>query len=378
MRVTVVIAGLAGGGAERLCVNLANAWVAGGRHVTLLTITQGASTSAYPLDSRVERRDVGWPRQPRAEEDTEPILRALEREGCLELAGEAPLMAALRAAVLDTAPDVIVSHMDLTNLRVLAATRGLSIPLVACEHTDPSRVSLGAWQAARERLYRRASAVVASHDATVDWLAARGIASQRIANPLVTPPAARRPSVNGRRLLVSLGRLSPEKRVEMIVRAFARIAGRFPEWDLDIYGDGPLRENIARAIDELALAPRARLRGFTDDPYGVLAGADLYASASCVEGFGNAVWEALACGVPVVAMECGAPLHTLVRDGIDGLTVHGGEGDLSRALAAVMGDEEKRTGFAARASEAAVRFSLEDALRSWDALLGRLVTMVGS
>ena len=372
MHITIVIGGLGGGGGERVCVNLANAWVGGGHRVTLLTITQGTRASVYPLDPRIERRDVGWPRQARADEDTAPILRTLRQEGCGELAGELPLMAALRVSILDTAPDVVVSHMDLTSVRVLAALHDTGIPVIACEHTDPSRVSLGAWQRVREVLYRRAVAVVASHAATTDWLLRRGIAARTIPNPLVPPSGCSR-SRRDRKRIVTLGRLSPEKRPEMLIRAFARITDDLPEWDLEIHGDGPLHDGLAQVIGQLGLGARVSLSGFTNDPYAVLMDADLYVSGSAVEGFGNAIWEAMACGVPVVAMDCGAPVRTLVRDGIDGRIVIGSEHALSVALADVMSDDEARKAMASRAVEARTRFPLESALRKWDVVLNEAV-----
>ncbi len=372
MRITIVIGGLGGGGGERVCVNLANAWVDGGHRVTLLTITQRGRDSVYPIDPRVERSDVGWPRESRANEDTAPILRTLRQEGCGELAGELPLMAALRVAILDTAPNVVVSHMDLTSVRVLAALVDTGIPVIACEHTDPNRVSLGAWQRVREVLYRRAGAVVASHAATTDWLLRRGIAARTIPNPLV-PPAGRSRSRRGRKRIVTLGRLSPEKRPEMLIRAFARVADDLPEWDLEIHGDGPLHDGLAAVIAQLGLAARVSLPGFTNDPYGVLMDADLYVAASTVEGFGNAIWEAMACGVPVVAMDCGAPVRTLVRDGIDGRIVIGSEHALSVALADLMSDDEARNAMAARAAEVLTRFPIESALRKWDVVLNEAV-----
>jgi glycosyltransferase involved in cell wall biosynthesis len=166
---------------------------------------------------------------------------------------------------------------------------------------------------------------------------------------------------------VTLARLSSEKRIDLLVRAFATIANDFPEWDLEIYGVGPLRVSLARLIDELAPG-RVHLCGFTADPYSVLRGADLFASTSFVEGFGNAIWEALACGVPVVAMDCGAPVRSLVRNGIDGMIVRT-RSDLVQALRSLMGDKRVRKALAARAPEVLRRFPAEASLEAWDALL---------
>ena len=158
----------------------------------------------------------------------------------------------------------------------------------------------------------------------------------------------------------------------MLIRAFATIANDFPDWDLDIYGGGPMQEKVAALVNELA-PERVRLRGFVTDTYSVLRSSDLYASTSWVEGFGNAIWEALACGVPVVAMDCGEPVRSLARDGIDSLLVRTDTAPaLADALASLMGDDDRRKRLSARGPEVVARFPIEAALEAWDALLGEV------
>jgi GalNAc-alpha-(1->4)-GalNAc-alpha-(1->3)-diNAcBac-PP-undecaprenol alpha-1,4-N-acetyl-D-galactosaminyltransferase len=377
MRITNVIAGLGGGGAERVCVNLANAWAARGWDVTILTSSQGKATPAYAVDSCVRRRDTGGRQRADPQElnadSLAPMLRGLQGVACFDIIWEMPRLAILRHAILATAPDVVVSHIDFTNVRVLAAMHETGVPVIVCEQTDVSQFSIGSWQNTREALYRRASAVVAPHPAIAAWLAERGARAYAIPNLLHAPPAICLKQTTERRGLVTLMRLSPEKRVDLLVRAFARISGDFPEWDLDIYGDGPLRDSIAELIDELAPG-RIRLRGFNNDPYAILGSADLFVSASWVEGFGNAIWEALACGVPVVAMECGAAVRSLVRHGVDGLIVDGDSPEaLASALASLMGNDTARKALATRTREVLTRFSFESSLEAWDSLLENVI-----
>ena len=91
-----------------------------------------------------------------------------------------------------------------------------------------------------------------------------------------------------------------------------------------------------------------------------------------MEGFGNAIWEALACGVPVVAMDCGAPVRSLLRHGIDGILVETESTTaLANALASLMDDDARRAAMAARAPEVVERYSLESSLAAWEAVLGR-------
>lgn len=373
MRITTVIAGLGGGGAERVCVNLANAWVSGGSDVTILTLSQKTRIPAYPIHSRVRRLDVGWPRWAYPEElntkSLAPLLRGLHGVACFEIIEEMPLLAMLRYAILASTPDVVVAHIDYTNVRVLAAMHETGLPVIACEHTDTSQFTIGEWQSTREALYRRASAVVAPHPTIAHWLMRHGARAYAIPNPLNAPPSICAERTGKQKRLVTLTRLSGEKRVDLLITAFAKIAGDFPEWDLEIYGNGPELPSLVALVDELA-SKRIQLRGFTNTPFAMLAGADLFVSASWVEGFGNAVWEALACGVPVVTMECGAPVRSLVRDGIDGLIVDDDSAEaLASALASLMSNDTARNALAARASEVLTRFSCESSLQAWEALL---------
>ena len=372
MRITLVIGGLTGGGAERVCVNLANAWVARGRQVTILTYARSRVAPAYTIDPKVELRDIGWPRGASYHElnpnSMAPVLRGLERAGCFDLVSEINIIAILRQAIRDTAPDLVVAHIDLTNVRVLAAMLGTNMQVIACEHTDLNQLSMGKWQRVRQALYQQAAAVVAPHATIAEWLKQRGAKAYAIPNPLVPPPLRQVDRCNIRRRVVTLGRLSEEKRPALLVRAFAQIAGDFPEWDLEIYGAGYLHESLARLVEELAPG-RIHLRGFVRDAYAVLNDADLFVSSSWIEGFGNAIWEALACGLPVVAMDGGPAVRSLVRDGVDGLIVTGDVSELASALASLMGDDARRKALAERAPEVLTRYSLESSLNAWDALL---------
>jgi glycosyltransferase involved in cell wall biosynthesis len=325
---------------------------------------------------------MGWPRGANAGELTAAVVatlsRGLELAGCLELIDEISLITMLRHAILATAPDLVVSHLDMTNVRTLAALQETGLPVIACEHTDTTQVSLGRWQNARRALYRGAAAVVAPHPVIADWLRRCGAPATAIPNPLMAPPPANIELNRSRRRLVSLTRLSPEKRPALLVRAFASIAGEFPDWDLAIYGNGPLRKPLGSLVGELAPG-RIHLHGFIDDAYAILRSADLFVSSSWVEGFGNGIWEALACGVPVVATECGAPVRSLVRDGIDGVIVRSrGISALAAALDSLMGNDARRMSFAARAPEILNRFPMEASLELWEQLIERVTARASS
>ena len=372
MRITLVIGGLGGGGAERVCVNLANCWVERGHHVTILTVFQ-PTNPAYDIESRVQRRSVDWPRLPRHDEFSatvvKPIMRGLQQAGCArQLMQDLALFALLRDRILAQKPDVVVSHMDVTNLRVLVAMHETNVPVIACEHTDATRVPLGWWQSVRAALLPRARFVVTPHEESAGWFSKYDVEVVRIPNPLIPPREVRVEQNGHRRRLVSLSRLSADKRPDLSIGAFASIAADFPDWDFEMYGDGPMRATVAGMIKKLAPG-RIQLHGFTRNPYDVLTGADLFVSTSWVEGFGNSIWEAMACGVPVVATDAGTTIHALVRDRVDGMISNDTVPALARDLATLMRDDVRRAAMSERAREVVNRFSLESSMAAWDKLV---------
>ncbi|HEV2883539.1 MAG TPA: glycosyltransferase, partial [Pyrinomonadaceae bacterium] len=96
MRITNVIAGLGGGGAERVCINLANAWAARGWEVTILSNLDRA-TPAYALDPRVRRRDSGGRRKAYPSElnhdSLTSMLRGIDGVASIDIIWEMPLLA---------------------------------------------------------------------------------------------------------------------------------------------------------------------------------------------------------------------------------------------------------------------------------------------
>lgn len=374
MRITIVIAGLEGGGAERVAVNLANAWSNRGYTPTLLTISQNGRSPAYTIDDGVEVRDVGWPRRPRDYElnarAAAPILRGLHANDSKVLMIDIAMLAALRFAILKSQPDVVVAFITQTNVRVLAALYESKVPVIVCEVTDARRLYLRDWHRPRDMFYRHAAHVVATDPVIAEWLAARGARATGIHNPL-EPPAAQIPSNStSRKRVITLSRLSTEKRVEWLVQAFAALTERYPDWDLEIYGNGPQRNFLEHLAEDLAPRGRIRICGFSYDAYRVLAGADIFVSASWIEGFGNSIWEALACGVPVIAIDAGPSIAKLVRHEVDGLVVRDDSiRGLSAALDRLMSNESERQKFATHAPEVVTRFSMHAALQQWEELL---------
>ena len=109
-----------------------------------------------------------------------------------------------------------------------------------------------------------------------------------------------------------------------------------------LFGDGPLREDLARQIAAAGLAGRFVLAGFRDDLDRFLPHLDLLVLPSYTEGLPNVVLEAFAAGVPVVATAVGGTPE-VVEDGVSGWLVPPGDpAALARRILDVLGHEERR------------------------------------
>ena len=124
-------------------------------------------------------------------------------------------------------------------------------------------------------------------------------------NPYVTPAMLEDHaphSGGGGAHVLSLARMMPQKRLDLLLAAFARIRDRNAR--LTIVGDGPERPNLERLACLLGIADRVAMPGFVHDVVPWLRGADVFALSSDYEGLPAAVLEALACNVPVVTTDC--------------------------------------------------------------------------
>lgn len=164
------------------------------------------------------------------------------------------------------------------------------------------------------------------------------------------------------------------KGLELLVEAFGRLLAEHPATRLVLIGEGPLRARLAAAATRLGIADRTILHGLAADPRPLLGGLDVFVHPSDTEGLPNAVLEAAAAGLPIVATDAGAT-REIVIDGRTGLLVPVGDRDgLVRALARMAGDGTLRAQLGRAAREhARTAFGMDRLVEETAALYERLV-----
>jgi len=363
MRLTLVIPSLELGGAERVVATLANAWAERGRDVTVVIFAQNDGPS-YPLSAKVTLRNLEMVSN-RARYFFQAVHRNVQR------------VRRLRRALQESRPDVVISFIDFPNILTLLATRGLGVPVVVSERANPDLVDIGLiWRTLRRWMYPRADALVCQTRAMLALLQARiNVAGYVIPNPVPPSSAKGRREGGGReRVLIAMGRLVPQKGFDLLLDAFARIADRHPEWSVTIIGNGPLKDELQAQAESVGLGGRLRFAGHLVDPFPVLCAADLFVFSSRFEGFGNALAEAMACGLPVISFDCPAGPSDLIRHGVDGILVPSEDvASLAAAMDDLMSNAQRRESLARRAPEVVQRFSLERVLALWEELFDEVV-----
>ena len=154
-----------------------------------------------------------------------------------------------------------------------------------------------------------------------------------------------------RKVIVTMGRLHPQKNQRLLIDAFSLIADKFPDYSLEIYGEGVLRNELQSQIDNLQLSERVNLKGVSKQVHELIVSAELFVLSSDYEGMPNALLEAMALGLPCISTDCrpgGA--REIITDGVDGIiTKVGDKENLADAMTFLLSNQKKRKEFSERA-----------------------------
>lgn len=361
-RIAFLVRGLHGGGAQRDAILLANALERQG-HASAIVTLDSSGDMVRLVDERVPIFDLGGGRKLRMALAAGAVRRLLTR------GRPSAFISSEAAANVLTA---ILSRTIPARRRPRIILREVAAPLAA-RSGDPYWQNRLAYRLV-PHVYPWADRIVTLTRGAADELIERfGIAPAKVvvlgSNAVLTPNMrariaglARTPEPGH---VVSVGRLSPEKRFATLIEAFVRLRRQRPA-HLTILGDGPERAALETLIAARGLERDVTLAGHYAQPLDVLARAALYVCASAHEGLGNAIIEAMAMGVPVVSTDAPHGPREILRDGLLGRLVAVDKAEaLAAAMAAALDEPMEASALQARAAD----FTSEAAAAKFAALL---------
>jgi glycosyltransferase involved in cell wall biosynthesis len=304
------------GGAERVVTNLAGQFAEHGYEVYIATETKG--DDEYELDSRVKRIQVGLTsKQEQKGRSSKFICRITN----------------LRKFLKDIRPDIVIAFARKANYRALTATLGTKIPVIISIRIAP----VGCYDFLSDKiqipiLFRRAAGCVFQTQEQKEFFPKYVQDKSRIILNAINPKFIGNPIPSKReKTVVHSGRIVDFKNQLMLIRAFIKVHEKHPDYTLKIFGqdthDGTW-EKLEALIKEKNAKDYVRLMGGSNQLEKDMINGAVAAFSSDVEGMPNAMLEAMALGLPVVATDCppGGPRMVITPE-VNGLLVPVGDED---------------------------------------------------
>lgn len=295
---------LANGGAERVTAVLAQELARTGDTVTVVYMKD--DKTVYPVGENVQVQML-FSSGSRVKRIAGKILR-------------------LRQLMRQNPTATFVAMLPFETLYTFLASRGLPCRVVYSLRNDPGNMNTRRDRFILRHIYPRADAIVfQTEDAKAFFSERIQEKGSVIPNPLSESLPERYTGVR-KKEIVTVGRLTEQKNIPMLLRAFAAVHKKHSDWSLNIYGQGKLQEKLENLCEKLRISGCVKFSGFTENVVQKINASGIFAMASDYEGISNAMLEALATGVPCVCTDCpigGARM--MIRDHENGILVPVGD-----------------------------------------------------
>lgn len=346
-KIVVVTRNMVGDGAERVIAQLVNYFAAQGKRCSIVTLND--DEVFYKLDPSISVLPVG---QKSGNKLLDKLLRYRQ----------------VRKLVLREQPDLVLSMPEEIGVYVLLALLGTRIPVYVSERNNPWVMpDVKVTRLLRTLMYPFARGIIFQTEMARSFfpasIQAKGVV---LKNPV---DASRIPAqFQGQRekVIVAAGRLSEQKNMPLLLKAFARFSPEYPEFKLRIFGEGELREELTALAHSLQIGEKTELPGRSTTLLEKMNSAAMFVLSSDYEGMPNVLLEAMCMGMPAISTDCpsGGP-RELIEDGVNGLLVPVGDEAALHAAMERMADPEFAEKMAGAAYEIRETLTSREVFVSW-------------
>ena len=349
MKIIFVIPNLSAGGAERVITILANSFVERSIDVDILLLKN--RETAYPISEKVNIVHLGM-----------DLLFSSKLTACKMMRKY------FRKEKQASEKLVLIPFLDVCLKRTLCASFGLNIPVIASERNDPNQKGTSFIKKIKSNIpYMLAThCIFQTTGARNYYCRIVRNKSDIIMNPLSMASDIQWKGQKSRRI-ISVGRLEPQKNQMLLINAFSHIHKEYPDYKLEIYGEGSLRKQLQSRINELNLKDAVYLCGCSSDIDSIMENALLFVLPSDYEGLSNALIEALSIGMPVISTDhqCGGA-GMLIKNGANGMLIPvNDEYAMFNAMKRVIEDEKFALSIAENARKIRKVLSVEKISNKW-------------
>jgi len=209
--------------------------------------------------------------------------------------------------------------------------------------------------------------VVLSEQDKTEWKKS-GINTTCIYNPL--PFASELAANLNSRIAISVGRLETPKNYSYLIEIWAKIHEKFPDWKLNIFGEGSQKNMLKEQIEKLNLQGIVNILPPEKNIVTRYLESSLYLATSCYEGFHLTLAESFECGLPAVSFDIKCGPNEIIQNGENGFLIKfGNKKDFAEKAMSLMENKDLREKFGKNAKQRAKRFCIENIMPKWEKLL---------
>lgn len=365
------------GGADRVITEKAN-YLAGlpGYEVYVITDSQEGRTPVFPLSPKVKHIDLNI-----------RFGRQYKHQFLLRTIYYFLLMREYKLKLLKTlreiSPDISISALgretdffySLPDKSIKIAESHISRQHIRNFHLMeqqqfPYPLIAGIWRKKMDKAVKKLSAFIVLTKADAEkWEPVR----KSVVIPNALPFFDERRSTCTNKKIICVGRLNEQKGYDRLIEAWALVAPKHPDWSVYIYGNGELEDVLRKDIHQRGLDANI----FIEKPVSNIVDKYLESSicvmASRFEGFGMALAEAMACGVPCVSFDCPYGPADIISDGNDGLLVENSNTtEMAEKICYLIENEDVRKEMGNRAKSNISRYKPDIVMKHWTDLFSEL------
>lgn len=352
MNITIFIGNLYGGGAERVVCNIANFLENKGHIVDLLTMSE--TEKKYDINQNVKNT---------------VLLLNSERKNLIY--DSLIRWRRLKSYVLRTEVDCYIVFLPITTILLLLLSKKIKAPIIASERCNPENNNFFI-KTILKLLANRATSLVFQTKEICSWYKKYISKPQMYIVPNAVNEDFLMPVYEGERekRIVSVGRLCQQKNYPLLIKAFSYINKTYSGYTLEIYGDGPLKNDLKSIARNYGVENSTIFHGNVTDVAKRIANSKLFVLTSEFEGMPNSLIEAMALGIPCIATDSAGGGVRDIINGENGFIVPCGDvKSLVKAIELIINDDRLSEKISLNALEIREKLSAGNIYPKWEEII---------